>query len=121
MEPREKCEERGGCILQRLKVFQRRLQRIALEKNAAFEVAETLAGRARLMADHCTRLVQHARTGDPRPPAEVDVFEVRKIVVVESTESEQRLAARNHIAAAREEQFRSRRRIITRRQRIAES
>src|SRR5205823_9590588 len=95
--------------------------RIALEETAALEVAEALAGRTRLVAHHGARLVQHARAGDPRSPAEVDVLEVREIVVIESTECEQRLPARNHVGSAREEQFRSGRWIVTRCQWIAEA
>ena len=63
----------------------------------------------------------HARTGQPRAPAEVDVLEIGEIVVVESAEGEERLAARNHVAAAGEENLRAGGRLLARRQRIAES
>jgi len=44
--------------------------------NAPLEIAEALAGRARLVADHGARLVENAKAGQPRTPAEVDILEV---------------------------------------------
>jgi len=56
-------EERAGRLLQLLEVLDRRLHRVALEEDAALEVAEAVARRARCMADHRARLVDR-----PLPP-----------------------------------------------------
>src|SRR3954454_12019432 len=121
MQPCEETEKSARRIVQRLEILQRRLQRVPFEKDAPLEIAEALTGRARLVPNDGARLIRYARTGDPRSPAEVDVLEICEIVVIKSAEREERFAARNHIAATREEQLRAGRRIVARRQRIAEA
>src|SRR5205814_2186891 len=73
----QKREQRGAAELaQRLRIFEDRLQGVALEENAALEIAEAVRRRARLVPDRRARLVQRALAADPRPPAEIDVFEI---------------------------------------------
>src|ERR1700692_4068259 len=74
-----------------------------------------------MMADHGPRLEDSALARDPRPPPEVDVFEVREVVVVEAAEGEIAIAARDHVAAAGEQQRVARLRLRTGAGRIAEA
>src|SRR5690242_13546797 len=110
MEAMEVCEEdRRRALLQVLEILDGGLQRVSLEEDAALEVAEAVARGARGVADRRARLEERTAAGDPGAPAEVDVLEIREVVVVEATELEERLAARDHVAAAREEDLGARR------------
>ena len=44
----------------------------------------------------------HARAGDPCSPSEVDVFEIREVIVIECADREESVAAGDHVAAASE-------------------
>src|SRR5262245_1379602 len=83
-------------------VLDRRLHRVALEQNAALEIAEAIARRTRGMAYRRRRLEQHTPAADPGPPAEVDILEIGKEIVVERAELEKRGTARDHVPAAGE-------------------
>src|SRR5437867_1073613 len=116
-------EDRSGDIAEKivLIVLEHGLQRIALEKNASLELAEAVAGGAGRMADSGTGLIEHALAGKPRSPAEIDVLEIGEVVVVESTQRQERLATGDHVAAAGKEELIAPLRLAARSQRIAEA
>ena len=102
-------------------ILQHRLQRVALEENAALELAEPRAGGSRRLANGRARLIQNAMAGEPRTPSEVDVLEIGEVVVVEAAQGHKRLAARNHVAAAREEELIAAQGLAARSDRISKS
>src|SRR5207247_378621 len=56
-----------------------------------------------------------------RAPAEIDVLEIREVVIVEATEGEKRLAAGDHVAAAGEKKLIAAERLAARSDRISKS
>src|SRR5205814_7336104 len=113
-------KDRAGTFAEVFVILDRGLQRVALEEHAALEVAEAIRRRARGVPDDSARLVDRALTGDPGAPAEVDVLEVGEVVVVEAAELEERFAARDHGAAAGEEDGVAALRVLWRPERHAE-
>src|ERR1044071_578839 len=122
MEAMQVGEEHGRAGLRELlEVFECGLQGVALEEDAALEIAEAIARGTRGMTDRCVRLVERAFARDPRAPAEVDVFEVGEVIVVERAELYERRAARDHVASAREQQLVARARLSARAARRAQT
>src|SRR5207245_2428250 len=100
-------------------IFEHSLKRVALEEDAAFEVAQAVAGGGGGVADDGARLVPHALAGQPRSPAEVDVLEIREVVVIEAADGQKRAASRDHVAAAGKEQLVSALRLAARSDRVS--
>jgi hypothetical protein len=73
------------------------------------------------VADERVGLEQNAIAGDPRAPAKVDVFQIGEEVFVERAELHHRRAPRDHVPAAREEEFVARARLLARAERVAEA
>ena len=86
-------------------VLQHSLQCIPFKENSALEIAEADARRGGGMADQRAWLVNHSMTSQPRSPSEIDILEVGEVVVIEAAEGQKGLAARDHVAAAGEEEL----------------
>src|SRR6266852_204018 len=88
-------EDRSGHVAQQVVfvILQHRLQCIALKENAALELAQSCAGGAGSMTYGRARLVEDAIACQPGAPSEIDVLEVREIIVVEAVQRQERLAA----------------------------
>src|SRR5438132_11913813 len=86
-------------------VLQNGLQGVALEQNAALEVAEADARRGGRVTHNGAGFERDPISGDPGAPAEIDILQIREVVVVEPTHGQQRLAARDHVASAGEQQL----------------
>src|SRR5207247_8299296 len=78
---------------------------VALEQNAALEVAEADARRGGRVTHNGVGFERDPISGDPGAPAEIDIFQIREVVVVEPTHGQQRLAAREPVASAGERQL----------------
>ena len=91
----------------RVVVLERGEPGVALEQQAPVGVAQQVAGRLRAVADDRPRRRQHAFAARPEPPPEVDVLQVGEVALVEAAGLQEGVAARDHVAAAGEQQFRA--------------
>ena len=95
-------------------------KRVLLDQIAARENAERGSRSAATMPSDGSRLRDDTASGDPLPPAEVDVFQISKVIRIEPARGQEFAAANRHQPAAREQPFLARRRFGEVRDRAAD-